>query len=59
MKVLKNFFTYVDDLETLLETRRGTSGTANLSAKEFKELLNKITGDKVCIDTMAKTSRVL
>jgi hypothetical protein len=41
----------VDDLETLLETRRGTSGTANLSAKEFKELLNKITGDKVCIDT--------
>jgi hypothetical protein len=44
----------VDDLETLLETRRGSSGTANLSAKEFKELLNKITGDKVCIDTWTK-----
>jgi hypothetical protein len=39
----------VDDLETLLETRRGSSGTANLSAKEFKELLNKITGDKVIL----------
>jgi hypothetical protein len=51
---LKNFFTYVDDLETLLETRRGSSGTANLSAKEFKELLNKITGDKVCIDTWTR-----
>jgi hypothetical protein len=37
----------VDDLETLLDARRGSSGTANLSAKEFKELLNKITGDKV------------
>jgi hypothetical protein len=41
----------VDDLETLLETRRGSSG---LSAKEFKELLNKITGDKVCVDTWTK-----
>jgi hypothetical protein len=49
----------VDDLETLLDNRRGSSGTANLSAKEFKELLNKITGDKVCIDTVAKSSLVL
>jgi hypothetical protein len=43
--VLKNFFNYVDDLESLVNS--STSVTGKISAKEFKELLNKITGDKV------------
>jgi hypothetical protein len=46
--VLKNFFTYVDDLDMMLDsTRFSSNNNTKLTAKEFKEVLNKITGDKV------------
>lgn len=41
-KVLKNFLTYVDDLEDLV-----SSTNKEITEKEFKEVLDKLTGDKV------------
>ena len=39
-KALKNFFTYVDDLEHIVQKKR-------LNENEFKEALNQLTGLKV------------
>ncbi|XP_023328954.1 uncharacterized protein LOC111701773 [Eurytemora carolleeae] len=41
-KVLKNFLTYVDQLEELV-----TKDKMEITEKEFKQALDKITGDKV------------
>ena len=39
-KALKNFFTYVDDLEHIVQKKK-------LDEKEFKEALNQLTGLKI------------
>ena len=39
-KALKSFFTYVDDLEHIVNKKR-------LDAKEFREVLNQLTGLQV------------
>ena len=41
-QVLKNFLTYVDQLEELVSKDK-----MEISEKEFKQALDKITGDKV------------
>ena len=42
LQVLKNFLTYVDQLEELV-----TKDKMEITEKEFKQALDKITGDKV------------
>ena len=57
MQVLKNFFTYVDDLDTMLKYNSNSNN--KISAKEFREILNKITGDKVSNSNSSSSKNAL
>ena len=51
-KALKSFFTYVDDLEYIVNKKR-------LDEKEFREALNKLTGFQVSAEESEFIFRML